>query len=133
HFFPADRILRGNDLPVDVGTAHRIIVNENKRTHAASRQRLHHISADAADAEDRDPGGRQFPEAFLPDQHLCPLKTLFHLLPPLRTTVSSTHPENRYRSDPGSVSGKSCRKMLREAVGKTASAPDRPADTSGRQ
>ena len=45
----------GDDLPVQVGQADFVVVDQVERPDAAARQRFDRIAADAADAEHRDP------------------------------------------------------------------------------
>ena len=53
---PPDTAVQCDNLTVQIGQADLIPVNQIQGAHAAPRQRLRHVPAYAADAEDRHPG-----------------------------------------------------------------------------
>ena len=56
HLQLTQRVMGGDDLPVDIGQTDPVVVNEINGTDAAAGQGLHRVTADAADAEDCHPG-----------------------------------------------------------------------------
>ena len=56
HLVLAHRLAGSDDLPVEVGQADLIVIDEIQRAHAAACQRLDRVAAHAADAEHRHAG-----------------------------------------------------------------------------
>ena len=54
HFAPADGVRHGVQLSVDIGEAYRVVVRQQKSPDAASGERLHGITAHAANAQHGD-------------------------------------------------------------------------------
>ncbi len=75
-FVLPDRGAQGDDLTVEVALGDRVVVDQIERTDARTRQRLHHIAADAADAEHRHTRVLQALHGFFSEQQLrarkCP-------------------------------------------------------------
>ena len=65
HLVPSDRAVRCDQLPVEVGQADRVIVNQVERADPRAHQRLYHMAAHAADAKHR---------------YTCPVQTLHRRL-----------------------------------------------------
>ena len=51
HFDPADSAVRGDDLTVDIGNGHRILIDQVKSSDTGPCQCLCHISANSPDTE----------------------------------------------------------------------------------
>ena len=79
HLRQADRGSQRDDLTVDVAFADGIVIDQIERTDARSCQRLDRVTADAADAENRDAAVLQFFHRFRAQQKLRSRK-LVHIL-----------------------------------------------------
>ena len=68
----------GQQLPVQVGQANCVAVDEGQVTDARPGQRLHHIAPHAANTEDCHMGVFQPLHGILPQQHGCAKKLFVH-------------------------------------------------------
>ena len=70
------RFSGGNDLPVQIGQADLIIINQIKASNAAAHKRLADIAADSANAEHCHSCLLQFLHGLFSQQKLCPRKLI---------------------------------------------------------
>ena len=99
-FVLPDRGAQGDDLTVEVALGDRVVVDQIERTDARTRERLHHIAADAADAEHRHTRVLQPPHGFLAEQQLCARKCPAHSRSSKICTALATQSSQEQRTLP---------------------------------
>ena len=82
--------MQGDDLAVEVGGRDLVIVDQIERAHARARQRLDHIAADPADAENRDACAVQLFHRFCAEQRFGARKLPVHSMPSRMSTAFAT-------------------------------------------
>ena len=83
HLSAPNRAVQRIDLAVDVRHTHRVVINQVKRPHPTTGQRLDHITTHATDAEHRHTAPRQAFHRRRPQQQLRPGKRTLHSSHPL--------------------------------------------------
>ena len=83
HLGPSDRVLRSQDLTVDVGEIDLVIVHDVQGADAAASQCLQSVTANTANTKQEYTAAGQACDRFRPQQAGRSLKSLVHSLPPL--------------------------------------------------
>ena len=70
HLIHTEGCVGGDDLAVEVGDVHRVVIDQVQCPHAASRQGLHTVTAHAADAKNGNAGALQLLHGLLAKEQL---------------------------------------------------------------
>ena len=81
----ADRGDERIDLPVDIGEADTVVVEEVEFANSAACQYFHHITTDATNAKDGYTGAAERVNGGLAKKQLCTGKLILHLCIPSNT------------------------------------------------
>ena len=79
-FVHTNGFVGGQNLPVQIGQADRVPVDEIQLSHPGPGQSLHHIAAHTAQTEYRHPGALQLLHRFFSQQQPRPGKLLLHVV-----------------------------------------------------
>ena len=79
HLGPTHSGMQRDDLAVDVGQGHIVVVDQVDRAHAAAGQRLHRIAANTAHTEHSHPAFFQFIHCIRAQQKLRAGKFIQHI------------------------------------------------------
>ena len=66
----SDRVMRRDDLPVQIRQNHLIVIDQIDGSDAAPDKRFHRVSAHAADSKHSDPASGQPPDRFRAENNL---------------------------------------------------------------
>ena len=80
HFLSANGISGCDNLTIEIGQTHFVVINNVQLADSAPRQRLHHVSAHASDAEDRYATSVQNLQGFCSHNKFHPRKLIHYCL-----------------------------------------------------